>query len=340
MSSLKQYRKGIINLFLGIVGIVLIILMVKFSGVSLRMIIDSIHDIKYYYFIAVVIATSLIVVFTSWKWQTILHGLTEIKKITRGYFLYYSALGLVSNNIIPHLGNYGLKTASMKLLYDVPISNGVLSILVEQLFDLLILILLSIPALLFFLKILSLKMSVIFVVVFFLLSFSLLIYNYSMLFGGIVKCYRFLYKIASKFFLVKNKTHSNCIVSGKIEPGNKITAIKLFLYACFKQIFVVLRIYIVMVALHIDVPFFSIVLGAALVQGIILIGLIPGSLGTLEAGWFGVLALLGIAKSDIGVFIVVMRILGEVSLVFVTFISYLYYIFNKMLLKPKLAKTS
>ncbi|ODS33904.1 MAG: hypothetical protein SCARUB_00975 [Candidatus Scalindua rubra] len=85
------------------------------------------------------------------------------------------------------------------------------------------------------------------------------------------------------------------------------------------------------------VSFGAVLLAAPLVQTLILIGFIPGALGTLEAGWFGALTLLGVDKAEIGIFLVVLRILGEAALISVTIIGSLYYFINKNIAKPTVA---
>jgi uncharacterized protein (TIRG00374 family) len=316
-----KYRNLINNLLLGALGILLIVLMVRFSGVSVQMIIESLVSIKYYYLVSILFVTFITVAFTSWKWELILKQLTSINTFAKGYFFYYTAIGLVSNYLVPHVGNYGLKTLSMKLLHNVPVKKGALSILIEQLFDLLVLMLIVVPALFFFLKILPLEAALGIVAGLFILSFLLLIFKYSLILGVLVG----FYKAASRIV----KRGSDLSALEKHPPINRDTALMAFGYSCLKQLCNVLRVYIVVLALGIKVPLSMIFLAGSLIQGVILIALIPGALGILEISWFGILALLGVSRVDIGVFVVVLRVLNETSLVLVAGFSYLYYLANR-----------
>ena len=52
----KQYRHVIINLLLALTGILLILLLIKFSGVSLEMIIESFKAVENNHLIAIVLS--------------------------------------------------------------------------------------------------------------------------------------------------------------------------------------------------------------------------------------------------------------------------------------------
>ncbi|MFH1654822.1 MAG: lysylphosphatidylglycerol synthase transmembrane domain-containing protein [Pseudomonadota bacterium] len=329
----KQHYKIIINSSLAVLGFFLIVLMIRLAGISPKMVINNLRNIKYYYLIAIVITNFFILSISGLKWKMILNNLVDISKIPKGYFLYNCAIAMILNTIIPQSGNYGLKTISMKLLHKIPADKGVLAIFIEQLFDLLILILLVIPSLLFFVDILSLEASVTFIVVSILSLFGLIVYKNGMIFGLIIRVYRFLLKIVSKVFFFKRRFQNNSIMSEKLNPFSRSIAIRLFFYSCLKQLCITLRVYIIILALQINIPFYYILLGSAVVQVIIIATFIPGALGSLDVSWFGVLVLMGVNAPEAGIFVVVSRILGEASLIFVAFISYLYYIFNKELIK-------
>jgi len=328
-NRMKGSRRIIINVFLSALGVLSIVFMLKYSDISAKMIADNIGNTKWHYLIGVVLTTFGTVLLTGQKWKIILGDLANMKAVGKGYFLYYSALGLVSNSVVPYIGNYGLKTVSLKLLHDVPVNNGALSILIEQLFDLLILILLLLPSLLFFLNVMSLEASLIVTLAIFLSSFVVLTHNRKVIFGVMTRGYGFLYQVASRISLIRHRLSENPAALAKCGVFSETTAIKLFLYSCLRELCLVLRVYFVMSNSHIDIPFFAILLGTALIQAIMLVIVVPAALGVLEGGWFGVLTVLGIDKAAAGIFIVSLRILGETSLLLVTLVSYLYYMANR-----------
>lgn len=335
MNTRKSRAKNIITtLFSGTLGIVLILLLVYLSDISFNTIVQSILTTKYYYVICIVVITGVIIALTSWKWEAILHDITELKTpMPHGYFFYLSALGIVSNVIIPHVGNFGLKTASLKLEHNVPVVSSSVSILIEQLFDLFMLILFTIPALCFFLGICSLEMAIAFLLIFVLLSGVILTMSSEKAIELMARGYTLLFKGASKLPVLKNRIRGDIALLHTITLISRKTACKVFVYSLLRQLCVIGRVYIVMVSLRMQIPFAGVMLAAPLVQTVILIGITPGALGTLEAGWFGVLTLLGVERSAIGVFVIVIRILTDCALVLLAVMSYCWVTFNRRLYK-------
>ena len=328
----KNYRGVAVHLMLLSLGAVIIILMVWFSGVTIEMIRESIVSTKYYYLFVVLGATFLATFITSLKWEAILNDLVEIKETTKGYFLYYSAIGLIANYIVPQIGNYGLKTASMKLSYNVPVDKGLLSILIEQLFDLLTLVLVMLPSVLFYLKILSLNRTLIFIGILFTGAFALLVYNHVKVVSMVLRTYEFLYGLVVKLLPTHNDQSVKRTMLHNEVSLSRNTSLKVLYYSILKYLCLTTRFYVVVLSLRIDVSFVQILLASAIVQGITLITFIPGSLGILEASWFGILTLLGVNRSEIGAFVIISRVLCEVSLIITVLISYFYYLSNKIVL--------
>ncbi len=336
-SIYQKYRNIIINVFLSILGFLLIVLIIRFSGTSLKEIINSVFNTKYYYFILIVAMTFGIILFTSLKWKAVVQDLTNLQNTIKGYFFCFSAIGTASNNVVPHIGNYGLKTISLKLSHRVPVVTGTLTVFIEQLFDLLVLVLMLIPSMLFFLNILSLKVSIVFIVIPIMLFSILFLYNHTRMIELIILGYKFIFKVVSRLPFLKNNFQNDFTLLNNVTSLNRKTVIKLFFYSFLKELSIVARIFIVILSLNMHVSFGAVLLAAPLVQTLILIGFIPGALGTLEAGWFGALMLLGVDKAEIGIFLVVLRILGEAALISVTIMGSLYYFINKNIAKPTVA---
>ncbi len=329
----EKYKNIIINMFLAILGFLLIVLIIRFSGTSLKEIVNRIFNTKYYYLILIVAMTFGIISFTSLKWKAVVQDLTQLQNSIKGYFFCFSAIGTAFNNIVPHIGNYGLKTLSLKLLHRVPVVTGTLSVFIEQLFDLLVLVLMLIPSSLFFFNIVSLKASLIFISIPVILFGVLLLYNYAKLIDIIITGYKLIFKVALRLPFLKNRFQNDFTLLNNVTSLNRKTVIKLFFYSFFKELSLVARIFIVILSLNMHVSFGAILLTAPLVQILILISCIPGALGTLEAGWFGALMLLGVNKAEIGIFLVVLRVLGEAALISVTIIGSLYYFINRNIAK-------
>ncbi|MBU1863839.1 MAG: flippase-like domain-containing protein [Candidatus Omnitrophica bacterium] len=322
MMKKKLPRNKIGNIMVGFIGLVLAIGIIVGTGVSFNDIVHSITQTHISYLIIIVIVTFFVIFCTSIKWQLVLTDLMGTNHINKMYILYLAAIGIISNNIIPHIGNYGLKAASMKTHYNVSVVTSTFSVLIEQLFDLFVLMLFIVPSLLFFLHVISLQGALFFVVVSALSVWFLFMFNHTFVMKLIMKGYTILYALVKKIPFLKKKMVADVSAVNDALKLSRTTVTKLFLYSYIRYIFMIIRNYLVILSLHMDVSFGALLLAAPLVQAIILVGFIPGALGTLEAGWFSVLALLGVDRMHIGLFLVSVRVLLDVSLVVVAFIIY------------------
>ena len=268
----KQYRHVIINLLLALTGILLILLLIKFSGVSLEMIIESFKAVENNHLIAIVLSVFGYSMFSSLKWKIVLRELTDLKDVVRGYFIYYSTIGIISNKIVPHVGQFGPKVTSMKLLYNVPVSTTTLSVFIEQLFDFLVLILLGFSSVLFLSKVLSLGPSIMLNAIIAIVVGLLLIFYHVRAIRVIITGYNFLLKIASRIPLIGNKFQGIKTVAGEVVEISRYTAFKLFYYSYLKYLSDIFRIYIVAASLNIDMSFGTALLVSPMVFFITIVG--------------------------------------------------------------------
>jgi len=335
INEIRRYRYVILNLFLAISGILLILFLLKFSDISMIVIIESFKAVEYYHLIAIFLSVLSYSVLSSLKWKIVLRELTDLKDVVPGYFIYYSTIGIISNKIVPHVGQFGPKVTSMKHLYNVPVAKVTISVFIEQLFDFLVLILLGFSSVLFLSKVLSLGPSIMLIAIIAMVVGLLFIFYHVRAIRVIITGYNFLLKMASRIPLIGNKFQGNNTVAGEVVEISRYTAFKLFYYSYLKYLSEIFRIYIVATSLNIEMSFGTAFLASPIVFFITIAGSIPGGLGIYEAGWFGILMLLGIPSSDIGAFVIINRILGEAALILVVVITYVTYMLNSVSLSNK-----
>lgn len=324
MNMTMPRKSVIISILLTVFGLVVIAFILRYSGISIKGLKGAFMSFNIRSLIAVIIATFGIIFFLSEKWRTVINALIEIKKEIKGYFCYYSALGLLSNTLVPHIGNYTFKIVSLKGLYNVPPKIGALSVLIEQLFDIVVIIIVTLPSLLFASGMISAVNAILLVVLFGLTALFVSVNRPKAVFAVMLSAYRFLRGFLRRP-IQENELKPN--LENAVTFDNAIDA-KLLLYSYLKYAFTVLKLYLIMAALKMRVTYIDIFLLTTLVQIVVIIGSTPCALGTSEAGWFGALMLLGIGKSDIGNFLVVERVIGTATMVFVTFLYYLNYLFH------------
>lgn len=175
--------------------------------------------------------------------------------------------------------------------------------------------------------------AVIFNVIVIMLMSALLYFYHTKSMEKIITGYNFLYKAFSKIPIIGSKLKKPNGVSNDIILISKNTTMRLFYYSYFRYLSNVLRIYIVAVMLKINLTYFAFFLAAPVVFIVILLGSVPASLGTFEAGWFGVLRQLDVNMSDIGTFVIVNRIFSLSAIILIFLGAYCYYILNSVVFK-------
>ncbi|HIJ83385.1 MAG TPA: flippase-like domain-containing protein, partial [Magnetococcales bacterium] len=241
-----------------------------------------------------------------------------------GYYFYYCAIGLLSNSVIPQVGNYFLKARSLKNEFNVPTATSLQSVYQEQVFDLIILITIIGPSFLFFFKLTSVAMTRILYLFIVLAVVMLTLRSKRSIFQWINGVLVLLARFLSIFPVLRERFASAQALFNLPPPPNK-TCLWLYFNSIIKYSIISARIYIVMVAIGIDFSYWHIFFGTPMIQIILLLGVTFGGIGASDAGWFFFLFSFGVDKNDIGNFLILERILSLGALSFVTFSSYLYY---------------
>jgi len=240
--------------------------------------------------------------------------------------------------VMPHIGNFGVKTITMKASHNVSIVTGSLIVFIKQLFDLMVLLVVLIPSSIFFVKIASLKISLTILLASPVIMCALLFICHNKVIDGIIAVHKKLYNILARVPLLRNKIFRDSALLDRVVCIRQETAVKLYFYSFLKVFGVILRYYVIAIAFNVNITLPGLILATPLVMAVTVIGFMPASLGTLEAGWFGVLMILGLGKPEIGTFVIGSRIFGEFALIIVTLICYLYYSISKMLQRPTVYK--
>ena len=196
------------------------------------------------------LAAAGIIYFLSKKWSTIVTVLVKIERKAKGYFYCYSAMGLLSNTFVPHVGNYGLKAFSLNGLYSVPLSVGALSVLMEQLFDLTVIIVFAVPSLLYVLGIVPAGSAMLIIFLSASAVVFLSVYRPRLLFTAILSGYKFIYRFVKR--LTRNRNFNPSIEGiDSIILDRHIDA-KLLFYSYMKYGFTALKLFLVMAALKLS----------------------------------------------------------------------------------------
>lgn len=312
-----------------IIGIGLLAMVLLYTGVSWDVLKEKVMCFDRWSATYLFTATLLMVLCLGSRWKVILCELTGIKRAIRGYCTYYCSLGLLLNSAtLPHIGNYSVKVGSLSLLYHVPLRLGSLSVMTEQLFELMVLLIFAFPAFLFFTNVLTKTQGIGFAIListFFIFLFWRL---HRSLYKAMVALYRMLYYLYLKFtFKDTTQLKADTLSLSKIQISY-FSALKILLYSYGKYLFAVLRVYIIIKVLGINLDFYDVFFAVPIV---FLAGIMiptPATLGAAEVGWLGALSFFGVDRLGIGSFLVLERVVNLAILALVCMFSYFYYALN------------
>lgn len=335
---IKQYPHIVINVILVIAEILLVTLLIKYSDISVRLIIQSFKGIRYYYLVMIFLSFFVSVFFSSLRWKMALGRIADISSVTNGFFMYYNALSKVSGKILPYVGQLAPKVASLKYLYKTPAITTAISVLIDNIFNLLVLILLVASSVLFYFKILSFKFSIAFSGIILILMSLLFIFCRTWVLNALIVAYNLLYKMALRVPLIRNKIKSFSLDPQNIHLFGKGTILKLLYCTYLEFLFYILWIYILAVSLDLNISFSTILIIGPLVFFLTILSSVPNGVGIYELGWFGLLVLMQVDRPNACKFVIAIRISSELALIVVVLVTYCYYTFNRIFCKPPLDK--
>lgn len=316
-----RLRTLVTRLLLLTAGLLFLVFILKFSGINFELAINTLISIKYYS-ILIVMSHMAVIFVLSEKWRIITTGLRPANNYQKSFFFFYTGSGMVLNMCIPHSGN-AMKVGALKIKYKIPVSVGTLSIIIHQIFVLIIMSSTLAFGLLFIFDIINLQASVILLS---LLGGSLIAVSYTkpgFVFTSITTVYIKATQMLSRLPLMKwlneSKEH---LESLKIDTS--ITW-KVMLVSWIRHIVIIVNTYVMMKSVGMDIGFGELFIVAPVVLIVGLIGITPGGLGFVDAGWIGVLLCLGIDPTVAGQFLIVERVVGTLASLVVALTGYLFY---------------
>lgn len=310
----------------GVLGVLLLLIILYAMGTSISSIWQRLIEIKFISLFWIVVSTYIIVVITSIKWQIILKHMGFQGRVKSSYYFFYCSFGLLSATFITQAGNYVFKVASLKDRFGVPASISVLSIFYEQIFDLIVLFGMIVPSLLFLKQYIQLSEVWIMYFLILLLITSQIIANRWPFLVWINRLFSHASRLLTVLPGLKAKiTQITQLEQFKISPA---VSLQLLSLSIVKYFFITLRVFMIMLATGLDVSYGQIYFAIPSVQMVVLLGLTPNGLGVSDMGWSMVLLSFDMAKPDIGNFLVIERIVGTASILFVTLIGYLIMSFQ------------
>jgi uncharacterized protein (TIRG00374 family) len=130
---------------LGIV-VSLVFLWMAFANLELRAVLGYIRQVNLFWILAAVAVFLLSVVLIAWRWSFLLRA---VETIPLGYLWQLVLIGYMGNNIYPFRTGEVLRVVLLQHRYHVPIAKSATTVVIERVFDGLVMLTFIIVALLF-----------------------------------------------------------------------------------------------------------------------------------------------------------------------------------------------
>jgi uncharacterized protein (TIRG00374 family) len=202
----------------------------------------------------------------------------------------------------------GVRTFFMKQYKDVRTSTALLSVLLDRLFDVIVLSVVIVLAFALFLGKNRAELLIIPVVMVGLL-YSFLLWKHDDIFSFFIRIYVWAINMAMRLPILRKRKRVGAIETIPHTPLTKRTVCGLMTWSFIKYFFIALRFYGVGLAFGISFTFFDAFFAASLVQLAGIFNVTPGGLGIIEMGSYGALKVVGASHPEAVVFAVGQRVL-------------------------------
>ncbi|MBU4263826.1 MAG: flippase-like domain-containing protein [Proteobacteria bacterium] len=261
------------------------------------------------------------------RWMLVVKELdTLARNRSYFYFLRYAVLGGVSEILfLGALGNIGVKSMALKIDGQVPLTKGTYSVLFDQLITLLINTFFLIPACLFLAKMISLAQGVWLAATLLLLFFLLFWVCNRFMIGSVMWLYSVALQALAFLPFAKNRLPEQATRKDQFAIS-RAASLKVFLVAIMKYFLLAAFSFTVALAVGISLPFSIFLLSEGAVMTLVTFPILPGNVGVSEAGWYGVLSLVGISsQASLMAFMITSRLLFNLSVLLVGFTVWLIH---------------
>jgi uncharacterized protein (TIRG00374 family) len=225
------------------------------------------------------------------------------------YYFTYQMIGMLIGQVVPiTVGMLGGRPAALSLSRGVPFRRAALSVFLDKAFDLLLALLVAIPAVLYLAGWVELPPVLGSIGVLVIIALVLLGWQYE---ATVQRFGRTASRLAQPLAqvpvigrrLVRGLPDQlERLASGSFVPNG--LAVRAFLLTVVMYSLLSVRLFFIAQAVRLDIPWYLLALGASVAQLALIFSVTPGSLGFLEGGWAAVLGLGGLSQVQFLYFVI------------------------------------
>jgi len=303
----KQKRNRILSWIINLAGVLAFGLILYLGGIEAWQ--QIVHG-DWRYVLAAFGVTLLWNLVAAYRWSLIAHHVTEEPSVTpyRYYFTYHM-LGMMVGQVLPiTVGMLGGRPVALSLSRGVSLKRAGLSVLLDKLFDLLLAVLLVTPVALYLVDWISQPLALGLMVGLVAVGALLVGWQYE---RGIELVAKTGARLAQPLQhlpvlgprLARRLPQQLDSLANRSFVSNRL-ALRSFLLTLVMYSLLAARLNFVAQALHLEIPWYILVMGIAVTQLALIFSVTPGSLGFLEGGWAAVMGLAGIPLELFAIFVI------------------------------------
>lgn len=249
----------------------------------------------------------------AYRWYLIADSVTEGQPGCPYRFYYvYHMIGMVTGQIVPiGVGMLGGRPMALSLSGTVSLRRAALSVVLDKFFDLILAVLLAVPVALYLIDWIDLPLAGVLLAAAVLLGLMLIGWQYE-------RAMRWLARVAFRVSqpLARLPLIGRRLISRLPQQFERLStetfvtnrrAMLLFGLTLVLYSLLALRLVLIAMTLHLDVPWYVLAMGVSVTQLTLIFSFTPGSLGVLEGGWWAVFSLAGQARAVYTVFVIARR---------------------------------
>jgi uncharacterized protein (TIRG00374 family) len=301
----REKRNRRLSWLINILGLLALALMLYWGGVEAW---DQILASDLRYLLAALAVTVLWNLAAAYRWSRLAKQLaSEVHDLPFRYFFTFHMIGMLTGQVLPiTIGMLGGRPAALSLSRPISLKRAALSVFVDKFFDLMLALLFVLPVAAHLVGWIDLGAALAWMAGMVVLGLVLLAWRFRKGLGWVAQ-------IASQLSrpLARVPVLGSRLARGLPEQFQRLSTealvpngmaaqslgLTVFLYTLMTA-----RLFFFAEALHLEIPFYLLFMGACIAQLAVVFAVTPGSLGFLEGGWGAVFGLAGLSMAQFTTF--------------------------------------